>query len=118
MQVAQSLYFQNLANNQGALALIVDDAEEEDVKEDALLYTHLLRASVHGTQITALQGKINAFLHENFGVVVAFDIHDALERLTAQGIVTQSPAGELHAMPLAQANRHLYESWCRVLDHS
>jgi hypothetical protein len=118
MQVAQSLYFQNLANNQGALALIVDDAEEEDVKEDALLYTHLLRTSVHGTQINALQGRINAFLHENFGAVVAFDIHDSLERLTQQGIVTQSPAGELHAMPLAQADRHLYESWCRVLDHS
>ena len=118
MQLAQSLYFQNLANNQGALALIVDDAEEEDVKEEALLYTHLLRMPVHGTQLKSLRMVINEFLKEKFGIDIAFDIHDALERLRAQGLVQDTASGELRAMPPREANRHLYERWCGALSRS
>jgi len=118
MQLAQSLYFQNLANNQGALALIVDDAEEEDVKEEALLYTHLLRSPTHGTQLDDLRGVINEFLKEKFGTTIAFDVHDALDRLRAQGLVQDSPTGELRAMPLRNASRYLYERWCGALGTS
>lgn len=118
MQLAQSLYFQNLANNQGALALIVDDAEEEDVKEEALLYTHLLRAPVQPTQLETLRALINQFLTSKFGVNVSFDIHDALNRLRAQGLVQDSPFGELRALPLREASRHLHERWCSALSQS
>lgn len=118
MQLAQSLYFQNLANNQGALALIVDDAEEEDVKEEALLYTHLLRTPTHGTQLDNLRTVINEFLNEKFGIDISFDIRDALDRLRAQGLVQDSPAGELRAMPLRDASRHLHERWCGALGQS
>ena len=118
MQLAQSLYFQNLANNQGALALIVDDAEEEDVKEEALLYAHLLRMPVHGTQLDNLRAVINQFLNEKFGIEVSFDVRDALDRLRAQGLVQDSPAGELRAMPLRDASRYLHERWCNALSPS
>ncbi len=46
MVLAQNLYFCSLANNRGALTLIADGAEEEDVKEDMLLYAFLARASL------------------------------------------------------------------------
>lgn len=115
MQLAQSLYFQNLANNQGALALMVDDAEEEDVKEDALLYISLLRGPVREEQLDELSGHIGNFLREKFGALVSFDLHDSLERLMALGVVSRGAGGEYRAMPLEEANRHLYESWCRVL---
>ena len=118
MQLAQSLYFQNLANNQGALALIVDDAEEEDVKEEALLYTHLLRTPVHATQLDNLRNVINDFLNEKFGIDISFDIRDALDRLRAQGLVEDSPAGALRAMPLRDASRFLHERWCGALSQS
>ena len=118
MQLAQSLYFQNLANNQGALALIVDDAEEEDVKEEALLYTHLLRTPAHSTQLDNLRNVINDFLNEKFGVDISFDIRDALDRLRAQGLVQDSPAGALRAMPLRDASRYLHERWCNALSQS
>jgi hypothetical protein len=118
MQLAQSLYFQNLANNQGALALIVDDAEEEDVKEEALLYAHLLRGPIHVTQLESLREVINEFLKERFNIDISFDIRDAMERLVAQGLVLESPAGDLSAMPLREASRHLHDRWCNALSPS
>ncbi len=114
MQLAQSLYFQNLANNQGALALMVDEAEEEDVKEEALLYIHLLHMPVHMSQIEVLRARINAFLHETFAVEINFDIHDALDRLRSLRLVEQTTGGDLRPVPLDEANRHLTDVWCAL----
>jgi hypothetical protein len=114
MQLARSLYFQNLANNQGALALMIDEAEEEDVKEDFLLYVHLLLTPVNISQIEALRTRINEFLHEQFGIRIDFDVHDALARLTALGLVTHSTTGDLRVLPLEDARRHLHDCWCRL----
>lgn len=116
MQLAQSLYFQNLANNQGALALIIDDAEEEDVKEAALLYAHLIAGPVQHSDLEKVRLKINEFLHSQFGLNIQFDLWDALARLTKIGIVRQWPDGTVDAMPLADANRHLTMLWGRELE--
>lgn len=118
MQLAQSLYFQNLANNQGALALIVDEAEEEDVKEEVLLYRHLLDHPVHVDSVDTLDRKIEAFLKTEFDIDVDFDVHDALERLLASGLITRNGAGELHALPLAAADRHLRNRWYGLVDEA
>jgi hypothetical protein len=118
MQLAQSLYFQNLANNQGALALIVDEAEEEDVKEEVLLYSHLLAQPVSENNLDVLDRQIEAFLAEKFNVDVNFDVHDALERLLSQRLVVRTATGELHALPLAEADRHLRARWCNLVDEA
>ncbi len=114
MQLAQRLYFQNLANNQSALALMVDEAEEEDVKEEALLYIHLLRSPVHISQLEHLRGRINEFLKLKFGIDINFDVRDALMRLVSSGLAVQSVAGDLRALPLDEAGRHLHARWCRL----
>jgi predicted transcriptional regulator len=116
MQLAQSLYFQNLANNQGALALIVDEAEEEDVKEEVLLYSHLLAQPIPAGGLDALDRKIEAFLGEKFNINVNFDVEDALQRLLACGLVVRSADGELRALPLPEADRHLRQRWCGLVD--
>ncbi|MBX2805094.1 MAG: DUF3754 domain-containing protein [Hyphomicrobiales bacterium] len=114
MQLAQSLYFQNIANNQAALALMVDEAEEEDVKEEALLYVHLCQWPVHESQLENLRIRIDGFLFKNFQIDVKFDIRDALDRLMARGLVTQSPTGELQAMPPQEAVPFLKTAWARL----
>ncbi len=116
MELARRLYFQNLSNNQGALALMVDEAEEEDVKEEALLYVHLLQTPVSVSQLETLRARINVFIQHRFGVLLDFDIRDALSRLIALGLVNQSPMGDLHAMPLEDASRHLRDRWCSLAE--
>ena len=116
MQLAQSLYFQNMANNQGALALIVDEAEEEDIKEEVLLYTHLLDRAVSAAELDALDGKIEAFLKAKFGIDVNFDFHDALGRLVASGLVVQDASGLFQAISVTLADQHLRQSWCALAD--
>jgi hypothetical protein len=116
MQLAQSLYFQNLANNQGALALIVDEAEEEDVKEEVLLYRHLLDAPIRAEGLEELDRRVEAFLNAKFGISVDFDIHDAVERLVVNGLVARTPAGDLTALSVVEADRHLRSRWYRLAD--
>jgi hypothetical protein len=116
MLLAQRLYFQNLSNNQGALALMVDEAEEEDVKEEALLYVHLLQTPVHFSQIDAVRARINTFLSDRFGITVRFDVKDALSRLVSLGLVHQSSSGDLRVVPLEHANQNLRTVWQRLCD--
>jgi hypothetical protein len=96
---------------------MVDEAEEEDVKEEILLYAHLLGHTVNYTQLESVKENINAFLHANFGVDVNFDIYDALSRLVANGLVSQSHEGDLRTLSLTEANTHLYVRWCRELEN-
>lgn len=114
MQLAQSLYFQNIANNQAALALMVDEAEEEDIKEEALLYVHLCQTPVHETQLESLRMRINAFLSKNFKIDTNFDIHDALNRLMARGLVRKSSNGDLWVMSPQEAVPFLQTAWSRL----
>lgn len=114
MQLAQSLYFQNIANNQAALALMVDEAEEEDIKEEALLYVHLCQTPVHEAQLETLRIRINAFVFKTYGTDINFDIHDALNRLMARGLVRRSSSGELWPMPPDEAVPFLKIAWSRL----
>lgn len=114
MQLAQSLYFQNIANNQAALALMVDEAEEEDIKEEALLYVYLCQSPIHEEQLENLRIRINAFLLQNFKINTNFDLHDALDRLMARGLVRRSSSGELWVMSPHEAVPFLQTAWSRL----
>ncbi|ODA68999.1 hypothetical protein A7A08_00835 [Methyloligella halotolerans] len=78
MVLAQNLYFCTLANNRGALTLIADRAEEEDTKEDMLLYVFLARRDeVSRADLDEVASEIQTFLQERCGVSVTFDLADA-----------------------------------------
>lgn len=116
MELAQNLYFHNLANNRGALTLLADRAEEEDVKEDLLLYTFLCEQPVSEGELAVLDRRIEDFLREECGVAVNFDAEDALQRLMEYGVVELTAERTLHALPPAEACRHLDRLWDRLLD--
>jgi hypothetical protein len=116
MVLAQNLYFHSLANNHGALTLIADRAEEEDVKEDMLLYAFLARHPANYDALPAIRDEITRFLKERCGASVNYDAEDALRRLLADGLLRTDDAGNLDAIAPEEARAHLDRLWDRLLD--
>ncbi len=116
MVLAQNLYFCSLANNRGALTLIADGAEEEDVKEDMLLYAFLARSPAKHDALAAIKTDVIRFLETRCGAKVDFDAEDSLRRLLADGLVTSDDKGRLAAIAPDEARAHLDRLWDRLLD--
>jgi hypothetical protein len=116
MMLAQNLYFCSLANNHGALTLIADSAEEEDVKEDMLLYAFLARRPSHHDALADLKAAIQRFVADRCGTAIDFDANDAVQRLLADGLVRKDEAGTLCAIAPDEARAHLDRLWDRLLD--
>jgi hypothetical protein len=116
MMLAQNLYFCSLANNHGALTLIADSAEEEDLKEDMLLYAFLARSPSHRDALPALRVEISDFLRERCGADVYYDAEDALRRLKVDGLVSVASDGTITAIAPEEARAHLDRLWDRLLD--
>ncbi|MCB1505587.1 MAG: DUF3754 domain-containing protein [Hyphomicrobiaceae bacterium] len=115
--MAKNLYFHSMADNRSVMVLLADRAAEEDVKEEMLLYTVLVKERARRSDLPAIDLAIEQYLASEFGVNVDFDLEDALERLLADGIVTESEDGWLHTMPPREAALHLDAMWDVFLDH-
>jgi hypothetical protein len=115
--MAQNLYFHAMGDNRAAVALLADLAAEQDVKEDMLLYSALATGAVHRRDLGRVDGDIERYLSETFGVTANFEIEDALPRLVADGIVTELPSGRLQALPPNEAARQIDALWDVYLDN-
>lgn len=117
MQVlAQNLYFHSMADNRGAMTKLADRAAEEDFKEEILLYSVLAKEAVTRADLPDVDKAIEDYIEKTFGLDVDFDVSDALERLIADGIVTEGPDGLLKAIGPAEAAHHVDNLWDRILD--
>ncbi len=117
MLLAQKLYFHNLANNRGVLTLLVDRAEEEEVKEALLVYYFLARGDYRRDQLDTLGADIEAFLKREYDVSIRFDVSEAVSRLVLDGIVTEQ-GNELLVMPPDVACKHLESRWVSCLQEA
>ena len=116
MTMAQNLYFHAMADNKGVMALLAERAAEEDVKEEMLLYAVLAKEVVLRSDLADVDAAIEQYMQNTFGIAMDFDIEDALERLTADGLVIERPDGRLEALPPAAAALHIDALWDRYLD--
>lgn len=114
--MAQNLYFHSMADNRGVMIKLADRAAEEDVKEEILLYSVLSKETTRRSDLKSVDAAIEQYLFNAFGVHVNFDIEDALERLMADGLVTEAPDGTLGALPPREAALHLDRKWDEFLD--
>jgi len=89
MELAQKLFFHNLANNRAALALLLDRAEEEDVKEDLITLYFLRGERVERRELPEKKRMIEDVIADRYGVRVDFELDDALSRLLADGAVRE-----------------------------
>lgn len=115
MTLAQNLYFHNLANNRGVLTLLVDRAEEEDTKEEMLLYNILVRNRNQSTNLNQAKTEIEAFLKEKFNVDIDFDLEDGFSRLLRDGLVEKTADGTYKALPPTRAKKQIERLWHSVL---
>jgi hypothetical protein len=114
--LARNLYFHAVADNRGVMVKLAGRAAEEDVKEEILLYAALAKGEVNHRDLKALDAAIEEYLRSSFRVAVNFDLEDALQRLIADGIVSQDPDGTLRALAPSEAALHLDRKWDEFLD--
>ncbi len=114
--MAQNLYFLSMADNGSVIVELAARAAEEDIKEEWLLYSILAKTDASRADLPAIDHAIEKFLKNEFGVSVDFDVEDALERLIADGIVTEDAAGTFTTLPPKQAALYIDGKWDIVLD--
>lgn len=114
--MAQNLYFHAMADNRGVMTLMAERAAEEDIKEEVLLYSVLAKERVHIDQLADVDAGIERYLMNTFGIEANFDVHDALSRLVADGLVRQRPDGNLETLAPREAAQHIDALWDKFLD--
>jgi hypothetical protein len=88
LQLAQSLYYQNLDNNAGVLTRLLDEAEEQEVREVLLSYFFLWKhAPAQGWTAPQLDDYVEIYLESEAKLEVDFEIGDALAKLERLGLV-------------------------------
>jgi hypothetical protein len=87
-QLADTVYFRNLANTAGVLDLLIGAGEEQDAKEAFLAYGILRRAG-HPLAKGEIDNFAESFLRDRFGLEIDFEIQDALNKLERLGIVSR-----------------------------
>ncbi len=115
-QLADTVYFRNLANNAGVLDLLVGAGEDQDTKEAFLAYS-VLRSAGRALTKAEIDRSAEAFLRQCFGLQVDFEIHDALGKLERLGLVSRE--GEAYvALAPAEALAKLDAAWDGLFNFS
>lgn len=118
LSLTQSLYYQNLDNNAGAIFLLLNEAEEQEFREVVLAY-YVLVVLARGDAWTRerLDDEVEAFLSEAAGTQVDFEIGDALEKLVRYQLVEKAGGETWRAVPLNTALEVLDRSWDNAFDY-
>jgi hypothetical protein len=112
LSLAQSLYYQNLDNNAGALFRLLNEAEEQEFREAVLGYFFLLtQAGEEGWKREHLDDAIEEFLDASMGIKVDFEIGDAVDKLVRFQLVRLRDDGMLRAVSLRDALMALDRAW-------
>ena len=108
-RLADTVYFRNLASNAGVIDLLAGAGAEQDVKEALLAYAVLRKANRPLTR-EEIDAAAEGFLRARFGLNVDFEVHDALDKLEALGLLQCS--GETYvAIAPAEALTRLDQAW-------
>ena len=108
-QLADTVYFRNLANNTGVIDLVVGAGEEQDVKEALIAYWALRRAGGTLTK-EEIDAAAEAFLRERFAIDIDFEVSDALAKLERLEIISRD-GDRITALAPAEALAKLDARW-------
>lgn len=114
--LSESLYFRNLDNDAGVLHHLIDDAEEEEVKE-ALLAWYFLRIADGPLGKEELDEAIEAWFREHWDLEMDFEVNDGVGKLRELRLLEADQSGRLAAVPMDEAMRRLDERWDRYFQY-
>lgn len=116
LNLTQSLYFQNLDNNSGAIHRLLDEAEEQENREVMLAYYFLWRdAPSQGLLPAEIDHRVEAYLAKHIEGHVDFEIADALDKLARLEIAQAGADGRWQALPIDAAIEKLGQRWIAAL---
>jgi Protein of unknown function (DUF3754) len=108
-QLTDNIYYRNVNNNAGIFDYMIGAAEEQECKEAFLAYYFLRTEKTAPTQ-AELDGHIERWLKETFGVDVDFEVDDALAKLDRLGLLRRERE-RLSVLPPEQTLARLDEVW-------
>lgn len=112
-QISTDLYFKGQANNAAVLNMIIDLAEEQEVKEALLAYTFLL-VDQKNHDYESLDKRIEEWLLDRFGVEVGFEIEDAIRKLGDMRLLLKKDDGSLSVLPIEESLKILDDYWDHI----
>ncbi|MCE9564514.1 MAG: DUF3754 domain-containing protein [Planctomycetes bacterium] len=113
LQLTQSLYYQNLDSNGGVMFRLLDETEEQEVREVLLAYFYLWRyAGDQGWTSQEIDDYIELDLERRLKLEIDFEIGDAMNKLVKAGIATETD-GRFKAVPITAAQAQLDQLWKR-----
>ena len=112
-QISMDLYFKGQANNAAVLNMIIDLAEEQEVKEALLAYTFLLVDQEHHNY-ESLDRRIEEWLLNTFDVEVGFEIDDAIRKLGDMRLLLKKEDGSLSVLPIEESLKILDDYWDQI----
>ena len=113
--LTDSLYFKNMGNNSGVFPMLIDNAEEEELKETILAYA-FLSLSKEPLSAEALDSQIEDWIQTVFQIQLDFDVEDALYKLQNIGLGFQFN-GKWTVLSLDEALVRVDELWDGIFDY-
>jgi hypothetical protein len=112
-ELTDNIYFRNVNNNAGIFDYMIGTAEDQECKEAFLAYYSLRTAQTALTK-AELERRIESWLKETFAVDVAFDVEDALGKLSRLALLERD--GErLLVLPPQETIARLEHVWSNFL---
>ena len=116
-QISKDLYFKGQANNAAVLNMIIDLAEEQEVKEALLAYTFLLVDKDGKHDKKSLDMRIEKWLLDTFAVEVGFEVDDALRKLEDMKLLKESAEGSLTVLSIDESLKVLDYHWDHIFSY-
>jgi Protein of unknown function (DUF3754) len=112
-ELTDNVYYRNINNNAGIFDYLIGAAEDQECKEAFLAYYFLHTAAAPPTA-DELDGRIEAWLRQAFGVEIDFAVNGALGKLEGLGLLRRQQE-RLFVSPLDGALAQLQAVWGKFL---
>jgi len=108
-ELTDKVFLRSINQNAGFFDFLLSAVEDQDRKEALLAYA-FLRASARPRAPSELRIEIENWIRRRFGLVVRFEVLDALDKLTRLRLVERSGDGYT-AVPLEEAVGRVGRAW-------